>query len=96
MKGKSKDSSHRKLKNEYLFEHREQVLVQLSELLEEKVIDEDDIGCLFKYALVEMGISGYVISKIILLYFVRLSYSSDCNKLLASFSKNHLNSIIHL
>ena len=53
---------------EYLFENREQVLIQFEDLFED--ISKNDMLFLYKYALMEMGISGRHVTKILLKFIV--------------------------
>ena len=55
----------------YLFDNREQILVQFDELIDQKIITPKDLVEVFKYSLEVMGISGNEITKIVVKYIVK-------------------------
>ena len=56
-----------------MFKHREQILIQFDELVDQQIIKFIDIINLLKYAVQEMGISDNTITKIVIEYIMKLN-----------------------
>lgn len=55
--------------HEFLFENREQLLLQIDDLLD--VLASDDMVHLYQYSVIEMGIAGRYITMLIIRYIIK-------------------------